>query len=166
MANVKKTRDHTVPSDQDAPKNERLFDPTTPLRFAARNPNMATTRSTNDQDRRAVEQWQLDSTNAYVDEIASHLLSYQEEVFSVVKNHIDLIDAVQDAVGDRRVITKEKAVRGRSLARKIMGFFFLIVKAFLLLFVFMVLVLVVFYLYENYEGDFFDLIDIDYSHYF
>ncbi|GKU02780.1 hypothetical protein FLAG1_06637 [Fusarium langsethiae] len=117
MAGRDSTNNPNIPKDQDSQK-ERLFYPANPLRFAASKVNKAT--NNNNQDRRTVEQWQLDNANAYVDEITAHLRHCQEEI-ARIKNHIGRIDAVQD-VAEKQATTPEKAVRGRSLPRKIMSF--------------------------------------------
>ncbi|RGP65989.1 hypothetical protein FLONG3_8977 [Fusarium longipes] len=155
-------------NDQDSQK-ERLFDPKTCLRFADRKPSMAGNNTNNNQDRRTVEQWQLDNTNAAINELASRLEHCEEEVATVGKNHIDLTDTVHDAVGNR-AMTKAKTVQGRNFLWKLVSFFCLISKALLLLAAIMLLVLVILYLYGNYEGNFLnhflDLVDIDFGNYF
>ncbi|RGP64703.1 hypothetical protein FSPOR_7793 [Fusarium sporotrichioides] len=160
MAGRDSSNNPDIPKDQDS-QRESLFDPATPLRFAASKANKAT--NNNNQDRRTVEQWQLDNANAYVDEITAHLRHCQEEIYEI-KDHIGRIDAVQD-VAEKQDTTPEKAVRGRSLPRKIMSFFWFIFKVLFLL----VVVIVLFYVIKyhvsddwNYQGYFLDLLDIDY----
>ncbi|CEI67498.1 hypothetical protein FVEN_g5601 [Fusarium venenatum] len=157
---------HDIPNDQGSQK-ERLFDPTaTPLRFATHKVNMATPN--NNQDRRGVEQWQLDSTNAQHEEMVSHIHHQQEEIDDL-KDRIARIDAVQEDTVEKPATTEQEIVRDRSSSYKILSFLWLIYKLLLLLAIILgILYLVKYHIYDdwNYVGYFLDLLDIDYPHFF
>ncbi|KAL6922353.1 hypothetical protein FSHL1_006315 [Fusarium sambucinum] len=156
---------HDIPNEQDSQK-ERFFDPTaTPLRFATHKANMATPN--NNQDRRGVEQWQLDNTNAQNEEMASHIHHQQEEIDDL-KDRIARIGTVQDIV-EKPATTEQEIVRDRSSSYKILSFLWLIYKLLLLLAIILgILYLVKYHIYDdwNYVGYFLDLLDIDYPHFF
>ncbi|OBS29531.1 hypothetical protein FPOA_03468 [Fusarium poae] len=165
MANGDSTKNHNIPGDQDSQK-ERLFDPTvTPLRFATHKANMATPNQ--NQDRRNVEQWQLDNTNAQHEEMISYIHHQQDEI-DELKCRIARIDAVQDTV-EGPAATEQEAVHSRSSPHKSISFLWLIFDLSILL----SLVVGIFYLVKNplfddwnYLGYFLDLLDIDYPHFF
>lgn len=168
MADQNENEYHDALSGQDPLQPERLYNPEIPIRFAALHPNMANNVNNNKNnlhDRHAVEQWQLDSTNAYVDQLASHLLDYQDEIISVMRKYIDQLDAVHGPV-EEYVIIEEEFIQRRGFMRKVLAAMCLLAKGFLLLLVVTALVLLMLYVYEIYEGDFFELIDVDYPHYF
>ncbi|KAL4723537.1 hypothetical protein ACLX1H_009174 [Fusarium chlamydosporum] len=156
---------HDALSGQDPLQPECLYNPEIPIRFAALHPNVANNVNKNNNnnknnlhDRLAVEQWQLDSTNAYVDQLASHLLDHQDETLSVMRKYIDLLDAVHGPV-EEYVIIEEGFIQRRGFMRKVLAAMCLLAKGFLLLLVVTALVLLMLYVYESYEGDFFELID-------
>ncbi|KAF0644286.1 hypothetical protein FPSE5266_03407 [Fusarium pseudograminearum] len=150
--NAKKERD--LQRDRDL-QRERIFDPTKPIRFATPNTKIA--------DRRPVEQWQLNETNTGINDMASQLRQFQDEI-AEFRGQIGPNDTRHDAV-ESRPATDGKV----SLPQKAMRFFWRLFSLFaLVLVIAMILYLVVYHVCDdwNFGGYLLDLLDIDYPHFF
>ncbi|KAF5659810.1 hypothetical protein FHETE_9264 [Fusarium heterosporum] len=161
-------KDEANTPNQKISSSERLYTTATPIRFAPR----GTQHEGADGniimlDPRPVQQWQLDRTESRIEEVASianetdRRLNAMQEPALAAEILRDEVKALRIEMEDVRIAGSRKG-QSRYTPSKSTMLFRIIAKLALVC----VLGRTVGYIYHNYNSDFLELIDVDYSAYF